>query len=50
MEKWEYMSAANCSDATLNSLGAQGWELVAVVQRQGMRPSQNTFYFKRRKP
>lgn len=50
MEKWEYVTAVNCNDATLNSMGAQGWELVAVVQQPGMRRIQYTFYFKRRKP
>jgi hypothetical protein len=30
-EQWEYKTETNCNDATLNSLGAQGWELVSVV-------------------
>lgn len=30
-EQWEYKSATNCDEATLNSFGAQGWELVSVV-------------------
>ena len=30
-EQWEYKTDTNCDDATLNSLGAQGWELVSVV-------------------
>jgi hypothetical protein len=30
-DQWEYKSATNCDEATLNSFGAQGWELVSVV-------------------
>jgi hypothetical protein len=45
-DQWEYKTETNCDDATLNSLGAQGWELVAVVYV----PKGTIFYFKRRKP
>ena len=32
MKKWEYMSANVTSIAQANKLGAEGWELVAIVR------------------
>jgi len=47
MQRWEYKSVKGASEQELNQLGAQGWELVAVVmsEKEGVR----RFYFKRLK-
>ena len=42
---WEYKSLANASDAALNELGAQGWELITVVNFRGG----TAYYLKRAK-
>ena len=41
---WEYRSVSGASDADLNSLGAQGWELVAV---SGGENTSARYYLKR---
>jgi len=35
MQKWEYKWVQEPDDKTLNALGAQGWELVTVVNTSG---------------
>jgi hypothetical protein len=40
-QKWKYKSAQQPSDEDLNSLGAEGWELVAINAAEDM------FIFKR---
>lgn len=59
METWEYRVETDCNQATLDNIGAQGWELVAVVYqpspagsdpRVSRQNSHSEFYFKRRKP
>lgn len=51
---WEYKIEQDCDETTLNKLGAQGWELVAVVQSVPLvghlKPTYTKFYFKRPKP
>lgn len=48
---WEYTVEYGCSVERLNELGAQGWELVAVLGKDNIWSTRNTgFYFKRRKP
>jgi len=44
---WEYKSVSNPSDATLNELGARGWELAGVAAWNYEGVSQTTLYFKR---
>jgi hypothetical protein len=43
MQKWEYYEDFNLSIDTLNTLGENGWELVAVFGTQAF----THFYFKR---
>jgi hypothetical protein len=45
---WEYTNSTAEADspALLNSMGADGWELVSVIPEVASRV---TFYFKRRK-
>lgn len=31
MQKWEYKKIVDCSEETLNKLGAEGWELVGTL-------------------
>jgi hypothetical protein len=62
MDKWEYKVEQDCDEATLNSLGSQGGELVSVIYREytpapGDRRGTvldkvwgTVFYFKHRKP
>jgi hypothetical protein len=43
-QQWEYkISTSEMTDETLNTLGAEGWELVGVVAL----PAITQFYFKR---
>ncbi len=44
MTKWEYLEV--CGEVSLNDLGEQGWELVAVNALAGWP----TYYFKRPQP
>ncbi|MDT5063343.1 MAG: hypothetical protein QOH63_3802 [Acidobacteriota bacterium] len=47
MQKWEYKNISDPSEKLLNMLGAEGWELVAVI----INPNNAwiSFYFKRPK-
>ena len=47
-QRWEYKVIVQTavSEAELNSLGAEGWELVGVVAM----PETTQFYFKRARP
>ncbi len=44
--KWQYKFELNLEEHTLNELGQQGWELVAVSPC-GKENSYSGFYFKR---
>ena len=54
--KWEYklhefpLSEIGYYHALLNSLGAEGWELVTIVSGVGTAGSQHLAVFKRPKP
>jgi len=47
MQKWEYKVMNQLSEAGLNKLGAEGWELVAITFDDSGRS--RIFYFKRSK-
>jgi hypothetical protein len=49
MQKWEYKEIRDASESTLNQLGADGWELVAVMATHADHPAYYVFYFKRLK-
>jgi hypothetical protein len=49
-QQWEYITLTSAvTDAALNRLGKQGWELVSVIiaPQQGNAPPGRTLYFKR---
>lgn len=48
MDRFEYCETTDDSLETRNSLGAEGWELVAVTPPNGL--STRIFYFKRKVP
>ncbi len=45
MQKWEYKIVARASEADINNLGEEGWELVSVMENLAYY----TFVFKRPK-
>jgi len=45
-KKWEYKIEEECNVVSMNKLGAEGWELCAVVNNGGY----GTYYFKRQMP
>lgn len=50
MEKWEYLISRNIGQEQLNTLGAVGWELVAVIDNKTFKDSTDpSFYLKRKK-
>lgn len=45
MQKWEYLIAKDLTQEKINSLGAEGWELVAVTSSSVT--GKLFYYFKR---
>jgi len=45
MQKWEYKIVAKATEAEINRLGEEGWELISVTENI----TYYTFFFKRPK-